>query len=122
MICRLKTPIGWEASDFKMMALTVLYQRGALPAPGGKELRGLSAEQQHLTSMLSGILRLAAAFTESGQGRISRLSLRKSGQSLVIIARGYQEYGPLAQKLARARYLLEIACGLPIIIRSSGGA
>jgi CHAD domain-containing protein len=120
VIIGLNTLIGWEASDIKMSALVVRYHRGALPKPEKKEMRGIPAEQRQVTMVLSGILRLAVAFTASRQPRVSRLLVRKSGQALLILARGYQEYGPLAQKLARARYLLELACGLPVIIRSSG--
>jgi CHAD domain-containing protein len=119
MISELKCPVGWDASDFRIMALAVLHQKGALPSPEEKEMRGLSAEQHRMVGMLSGILRLAATFAGSKQMRISRLSLRKSNQTLILVARGYREYGPLAQKVARARYLLEIACGLPIIVCSN---
>ncbi len=118
MISRLHTPAGWEAADFKMMALVARFHRGALPAPDEKEMRDLVPEQRQLTAVLSGVLRLAVAFTAFHRKKISRLLVRKPGQALVILASGYQEYDPQAQKLARARYLLEIACALPVIIRS----
>lgn len=118
MISAQQSPIGWAPEDFKMAALLVRYHRGALPTPGRKELQGLSVEQQKLTVILAGILRLAAEFGGSHPTKISRLEVHKSGQALVIRARGFHKYDPLAQKLARARYLLEVARGLPVIIRS----
>jgi hypothetical protein len=32
---------------------------------------------------------------------------------------GFDERSPLAAKLARDRYLLELACGKPVLIRNS---
>jgi exopolyphosphatase/pppGpp-phosphohydrolase len=118
MISALQAPIGWASEDFKMTALLVRYHRGALPAQRSKEIQGLSVQQQKLTIILAGVLRLAAVFGRSRPTRISSLEVQRSGQTVVIRARGFHKYDPLAQKLARARYLLEIACGLPVIIRS----
>jgi CHAD domain-containing protein len=119
VISRLPVPIGWEPDDLKIASLAVRYHRGALPAPDRKSMQGLSMEQQQIVRVLSGVLRLAMALGSSRQRKISQLLVRKPGETLVVIADGYREYDPLAQKLARARYLLEIAVGLPVIIRGA---
>ncbi len=118
IIRKLPVPYGWESADLQMASLVVRYHRGALPAPDRKEMQGLAPEQHQLTRVLSGVLRLAVAFASARRRKISGLCLRRSGESLVVIADGYEEYDPLAQKLARARYLLEIAVGLPVVILS----
>ena len=59
LVRKLDPPIGWTADDFRMVALVIRYCRGALPAPGQKDTRGLPAEQLRLLSLLSGVLRLA---------------------------------------------------------------
>jgi exopolyphosphatase/pppGpp-phosphohydrolase len=119
MVGKLQPPIGWEPEDFRLAVLVVRYHRGSLPAPGEKDLQDLTEEQRQLATTLAGILRLAVTFVSSHRADIPSLDIRRSGQAVVIAASGYDKYDRLAQKLARARYLLEIACGLPVIIQNS---
>ena len=121
MINKLKAPVGWAPEDFKLAALVVRYHRGALPAAGHEGVRDLTEEQRQLVALLAGILRLAVAFTVSQQTEIPSFEICRSGQVLGIRASAYDKHSPLAQKLARDRYLLEIACGLPVVIQSRFG-
>lgn len=116
-ISALPTPIGWAPEDFKTAALLVRYHRGVLPAPWNREFREFSVEQRQLIFILAGVLRLAVAIGVSRRSSVSRLEVGRSGQALAIRAFGYHKYEPAAQKLARARYLLEVATDLPVVIR-----
>lgn len=118
-ISALAVPVGWNSMEFRTVALAVLHQRGALPKPGAREMSGLAPEQKQLTVIFSAILRIAVTLASSREKKISQLSVRKTGDALVILATGFQDYTALAQKLARARYLLEIACGLPVVVRAA---
>jgi hypothetical protein len=118
LLCKLQLPIGLELTDFRMAALAVRYHRGALPAPDHKPAQELMEEDAKRTILLAAILRLAVAFSISPQIEICALEINDSGRQLLIRAKGYDEYSSLAQKLARDRHLLEIASGLPLIIRS----
>jgi exopolyphosphatase/pppGpp-phosphohydrolase len=118
MIRKLAPPIGWDPEDFKLATLVVRFHQGGLPAPSRKKLQDLTEEQRQLAMILAGILRLAVSFAVSHQTGILSIEISKSSQTLVIAATGYDKYGPLAQKLARARHLLEIAYDLPVVIGS----
>ena len=65
---------------------------------------------------LAGILRLACACDRLHDGRIRRLKLESSTPVCTLRAEGYDEAGPLAEHLAAARHLLELACRRPILI------
>jgi exopolyphosphatase/pppGpp-phosphohydrolase len=118
ILCKLRPPIGLEPTDFRIAAFVVRYHRGALPTPVRKRFPDLSEEDTKLAIVLAGILRFAVTCTASRQMEIFGLEMTGAGQKLLIRAKGYDAYSSLAQKLARARHLLEIACGLPIIIQS----
>jgi len=119
LVNELQPPLGWASEDFRLAALVVLYQRGALPVPGLGELQDLAEPEQQLAMILSGILRLAVRFAVSHRKQLPSVEISKSGQTLVIAATDYDEYSPLAQKLARDRHLLEVACHLPVVIRGN---
>jgi CHAD domain-containing protein len=118
LISKLQPPIGWQAEDFKIAAIVVRYHQGPFPDAGQKDLNDLTEEQLRMTMILSGILRLAVAFTILQQPGIPGLEIRKLGQALVIRAGGVDNHGETAQELNREKHLLEIACGLPIVIRN----
>ncbi len=117
MIRKLDPPLGWSTETLQQVALIAKYHRGALPSVERKEFDGICEEKQKALILLSGILRLANAFDTGHEKHISRLELKKSGNTLVITAQNYSQIDALAQKLAAARHLLEMACRLPILIR-----
>jgi len=67
---------------------------------------------------ISAILCLADAFACRGEERIRHVIVSRMTDAIVISAAGYREAGPLARKLATARYPLEVVCKAPILIRT----
>jgi exopolyphosphatase / guanosine-5'-triphosphate,3'-diphosphate pyrophosphatase len=118
LIRKIDTPLGWTPEDLRMAALIARYHRGALPRPAQKVLAQLSQERQQLTRHLAGILRLADALDTSQDGKIQRVHLKKTPETMVVYADGYSAEQPLAEKVAAARHLLENTLGLPILVRS----
>lgn len=68
---------------------------------------------------LLGILRLANALDEPHDRKVTDISVEVQNGGLKILARGLQEFSSTAQRVARARYLLESMCKRPILISSA---
>jgi hypothetical protein len=68
---------------------------------------------------MGGILRLARVFSRDSLQAIRSLRIEQNSDSIVILIDGYSELGPLAEKAAQARYLLECALQKPVILRSA---
>jgi hypothetical protein len=63
---------------------------------------------------LAGILRLACACDWQHDSQIKRIETETANPVLTIRAQGYRESTALAEHLAAARYLLELACERPV--------
>jgi hypothetical protein len=67
---------------------------------------------------LAGVLRLANAFDEAHDQRISTVELKRRDGALTLYAQGLtSSVGPFGEQLARARYLLESCIKMPIVIK-----
>jgi len=117
-ICKLEPPLGWSAEELRCVAAVARYQSGALPQTDDSYFVGLSAKRRAELLPIIGILRLANAFDSSHDGRITRISLEQRDGMLAVYGQGLEEMSPAAERLARARYLLEATCGLAIRIRA----
>ena len=117
MICKLKPPLGWSAEELRWVAVTARYHRGALPQTGDSYFVGLSAKRRSELLPIIGMLRLANAFDFDHERSISRVSVERQNGAVIVYAQGLQEISPSAERIARARYLLETTCRLPILIR-----
>jgi len=118
LIRKIVPPLGWTAQDLQAVAVVARYHCGALPHSGEKCLRQLPASRRFGTVRLAGVLRLANAFDLSHDERVRGLHVGKHDGSLSVRGEGYDETGPTAERLAAARYLLEINCHMPILVRS----
>jgi CHAD domain-containing protein len=116
LIRRLDPPLGLSANELQWMALIARYHRGALPRETQPRFAALPPAKQRLTQFLAGILRLACACDRQHDGRIRRFELESLTPICTLRAEGYDEAGPLAEHLAAARHLLELACRRPILI------
>lgn len=106
---------GWSHRELEMMARIARYHRGALPA--GDSFHGFLPEQRRTATLLSGILRLANALDAEHDGAIHGITVSRSDGFVVISADGLQPQSSLAETIAGARYLLEVSCGLPIMVQ-----
>jgi CHAD domain-containing protein len=118
LIRKIVPPLGWTFQDLRAVAAVARYHCGALPRSGQKCLAQLPPFQQPAIVRLAGILRLANAFDLSHEQKVRRLHVGRHDGALVVRGEGYDEAGPMAERLAAARYLLELNCHMPILIRS----
>ena len=117
MIRRLKPPLGWSAEELQCVAVIARYHGGALPQISDPPFVGLTPKRRQALLPIAGILRLADAFDFSHDRQIDRLAVERRDGMLIIYGRGMQEISPVAERVARARYLLETTCACPIMVR-----
>lgn len=115
MVGQLDRLVGWTRQDILTMAQIARYHRGALPQVS--RLQAMPALQRRQIKLMAGILRLANALDAEHDGAIRRIATAKSDGFVVIRAQGLLTDSPLAEKIAGARHLLEITCGLPILVQ-----
>jgi hypothetical protein len=65
---------------------------------------------------MAGILRLACACDRQHDNQIRRMHVESSNPVLTVRAEGYAETTALAEHLAAARHLLEMACRRPVLV------
>ncbi len=118
MVCKLKPPVGWTEEDMRSVSAMVRHHRGKLPSRDDSSFVGLTAKGRSELLALIGMLRLANAFDEEHEHRVTDLSVEAQSGSLLVSARGLEEFGPVAQRVAQARYLLESICKRPIMVRA----
>lgn len=115
MVGALDHLVGWTRQDVLTMAHVARYHRGALPQVS--RLQDIPAPRRRQIKLLAGILRLANALDAEHNGAICRITIARNNSFVVIGAQGLLEDSPLAEKIAGARHLLEITCGLPILVQ-----
>jgi CHAD domain-containing protein len=118
LIRKIVPPLGWTLQDLRAVAAVARYHCGALPRSGQKCLAQLPPFKRPATVRLAGILRLANAFDLSHEQKVRRLHVGRHDGAVVVRGEGYDEAGPMAERLAAARYLLELNCHMPILVRS----
>lgn len=119
-VARLKAPLGWSAEDMQCLAALVRFHRGGLPDRNDPALAGLERKRRQELLGMMGILRLANAFDESHRGSVRELQVLRQDGMVVVDGRALQPMSREAEHVARARYLLEMVCRRPILIRLSG--
>lgn len=115
MVGQLDHLAGWRRRDIMTMARVARYHRGALPS--SPKLAGVPAMERRKVKLLAGVLRLANALDGEHDGSIQRIVLTKNDGFVVIRAQGLRQDSALAEKVAGARHLLEVTCGVPILVR-----
>jgi CHAD domain-containing protein len=118
LIQRLAPPPGWTADELRLAAFVARYHRGALPSEEQRTFSSLSQSKRRVIQFLGGILRLACAFDHNHDGQIRRVRVESVEPVLAVRAEGYAEATPLAERLAAARHLLEIAFQVPVFVMS----
>lgn len=117
LIRKLDVPFSWKHKDLEMAALVAGYHRGALPRLNQRKLQTIPQPTRIATRRLAGVLRLANAFDLAHDGAISRIKVAKPGEYVVVYAAGLNPASRLAEKIAAARYLLELSCRVPIVVK-----
>jgi len=119
MLEKLDTPPGWTADHLRTVGLVARYHRGALPFTHPAYAR-LARAKRDMVALLGGILRLAEAVDSGGRSSVRKIRLERHNGFVVLRAEGYPTTGKRPERIAAGRYLLESACGFPILVSSSG--
>lgn len=115
MVSNLDRIAGWTRLEIMTMASVARYHRGALPQAA--RLRDIPMAQRKVIMLLAGILRLANALDDERDGQIKRIKMNPHATYIEIQAQGLRMDSMLAEKIAAGRHLLEINCGLPVMVR-----
>ncbi len=113
----LPTAPGLTEESLRCAAIVIRYHRGKIRDLDDADYAALPESQRQPVMELCGILRLARVLARGERKTIDTLKVQVDGNSIIITAPGFSAFGPRAEKVARARYLLEVACVRPVIIR-----
>jgi CHAD domain-containing protein len=118
MIREQKPPVGWSEEYLQCVAIVAHYHRGSLPPSNHPIFAGLPGQRRNELMPLAGVLRLANAFDELHDQRISSVVVERRNGALMLYARGLtSSISSFGEQLAQARYLLETCIGMPIMLR-----
>jgi CHAD domain-containing protein len=117
LVEKLDRPFPLTRKELAIIAMIASYHRGALPGHHQATLGSLPRPARALAQRLAGILRLSDALDADRRGAIRSIRVSKPGEFVVIRAQGLKNYSDLAERVARARHLLELSCGYPILVR-----
>ncbi len=118
-IAKLELPYGWNDEQLKTIALIARYHRGDWSAIPRAELGGLRAASVKNAQKIGGVLRLANALDQTHEGAIQRIEVTRGETGITVLAEGLKDDSRLAEKIAAARHLLEVRCGVAILVRGS---
>lgn len=121
LLSGLPLPPGLSPELLKHAELVIRCQRGRLKDHEDREIGALSEEHRRVVLELAGILRLARVLARTDGASVGSIISEPAGGLVVIRVAGYDEFGPMAEKVARARCLLERVYRRPIVIRSDPG-
>lgn len=113
----LDVPPGWTPDHLRTVALVARFHRGALPQLQRRFAR-LALSKRRIIMLLAGILRLAEAVDSGSRRSPRKIQLERQNGFLVLHADGFPTTGKAPERIAARRYLLESACGLPILVRN----
>jgi hypothetical protein len=116
-ILKLTPPVGWSSDDLHSIAILVRFHRGALPVTTNSSFVGLTAKKRNALLPIIGVLRLANAFDDEHEENISSLKIEKHDGGVIVYAEGLRRISRQAERVARARYLLETVSRRPITVR-----
>jgi CHAD domain-containing protein len=117
LVQKVDRPFSWTQQDLELIAFIARYHSGSLPDDSHNGLRRLPPPKRRLAQLLAGILRLADAFDANRGGAIRRIKVSARDGDVVVHAAGLDNRSDLAETIAGARHLLELSCGLPVLVR-----
>ena len=122
LIGKLTPPLGFSAEELKLAAAIARYHRGTLPQSRHKVFRSLPPDQRPTALHLAAILRLVDALARANNRVPSayatkRLEVKSGPAALRVYAPNFSPRAPAAEKIAAARYLLELTLRRPIIVQ-----
>jgi CHAD domain-containing protein len=119
MLGRMAAPLDWPVDTWEMVAGLARYHRGALPETGHDEYGNVPAAQRKRFLQLAAVLRLANALDAGHSGTVRSIKVVRTPETVQLQATGFVDDPDAAPAIAIAKYLLETACGLPIVLRGA---
>ena len=121
MIRKISPPLGWSEEEMHCVAIVARYHRGGLPPSDHAIFAGLSAKRRRELLPLAGILRLANALDLQVMPPGAQFTIGRRGNALVLELSDFDHsISQAGQRLAKAKYLLEASCRMPILIETGG--
>src|SRR6185312_10855197 len=118
LLHKLPPPPGWSLPQMRAVAIVGRYHRGALVPTSDPMFAGIPARSRRHLLQLAGILRLANALVSAAQSAELRVNASRTDGVVSISGDGIEaQIGPEGERLARSKYLLEVAAGVAIEIR-----
>jgi CHAD domain-containing protein len=120
MIRRVAPPPDWSAQDMQAVAIIARYHRGGLSSTTHPMFSGIPVRSRSQILRLAGILRLAVALHDAAESRERQPVVSRKDGMIVVVADGLDAHvGPTGEHLARAKYLLEATCKMPVKLEGS---
>ena len=117
MLMQMAPPIGWTPEEWAEVAALTRYHRGAVPQPEHESLERIPAARRRKFGLLAAILRLANTLDASHTRAVRSIKVERTAETIVLLATGYVEDTAVLPQIAIAKHLLELTCGLPVVIR-----
>jgi exopolyphosphatase/pppGpp-phosphohydrolase len=114
---RMAAPLDWSGDNWEMVAGLARYHRGALPEPGHSEYGSVPVGQRKRFLRLAAVLRLANALDSGHGGTVRSIKVLRTPETIQLQATGFVDDPDAAPGIAIAKYLLETACGLPVVLQ-----
>jgi CHAD domain-containing protein len=114
---KLTSPVGWTAEEMRTVAALVRFSTGALPNSRDSVFVGLDRKGRRELMCMIGVLRLANALDDGQPRQVRGVNVSCKDGAVVMACIGLQPMSREAERVARARYLLETVCRRPIVIR-----
>ena len=115
---RMEAPIDWAEDEWNLVAGLARYHRGALPEMAHDEYGKVPVARRKRFLRLAAVLRLANALDAGHGGTVRSVKVLRTPETITLLATGYVEDPEAAPAIAIAKYLLETACGLPVVLRA----
>ena len=118
MLTQVAPPPGWTAEEWAEVAALTRYHRGAVPRSDHESYQRVPAAKRRRFLLQAAILRLANALDAGHTRAVRSVKVEKTVETILLIAAGYSDDPAALPQIAIAKHLLEIACGLPVMIRA----
>ena len=122
MLMRIDPPPGWTAGEWAEVAALARYHRGAIPRSEHESYQRVPAAKRRRFLLLAAILRLANALDAGHMRAVRSLKVEKTAETVLLVIADYSVDPTSLPQIAIAKHLLEIACGMPMMIRGERAA
>lgn len=109
-------PPAWRATDWRLVAQVVRYQRKSEPRPQHGRFSTLAPDDQRCVRALAGVLRLARTLHRCRTSGVGRVMCDGTTACLRLQVAGVPDTAENAARLAFAKHLLEVHLQCPIVI------